>query len=197
MPIPIINNDDGEKIIDFQSVFAMLNTELLNAGISLELVCAGGFIMQLHGYRGTVDVDAFYKSDAAIDDIIRKVGEKFGINKPDELWLNNSITNINSFPPDSSCVILYHFSNLIVKMVNLLYFIGMKLKSGREQDLKDVADILRAEKNEQPLDLMTNLNNIGFYPDISDVLDSFGTAHGIDWLEKFYETNQTELKKYF
>ena len=197
MPIQITNFRNGGNIIDFQPVFEMFNTELSNAGIALELVCAGGFVMQLHGYRGTMDIDAFYKSDAMIDNIIRKVGDEFEINRPDELWLNNSIMNMNSLPPDDSCEIVYHFSNLTVKAVSLVYLIGMKLQSGRGQDLKDVADILRTEKNERPLDLMTLLGSIGFTPDISDVLDSYGTAHGIDWLENFYKANQTELNKYF
>ena len=92
---------------------------------------------------------------------------------------------------------ILHSQNNEKKNVNILYLIGMKLHSGREQDLKDVADIVRKENNEQPLVLLSQLNDIGFNPDISDLLDAFGTAHGIDWLETFYENHQQELEKYF
>jgi hypothetical protein len=197
MKILIRANDEGQNVIDFEPVFKMFNAELSNMGISLKLVCAGGYVMQLHGYRGTADVDAFYKSNAEIDGIIRKVGDQFGINRADEMWLNNSISNMNTDPPDSYCEPVYHFSNLTVKAVDIIYLIGMKLHSGREQDLKDVADIVKAENNKQPLELLSTLTEIGFNPDISDLLDSFGTAHGVDWLEAFYETHQAELRKYF
>ena len=88
-----LNSGDSNSI-NFQPVFLMLNDELSKAGESLELTCAGGYAMQMNGYRGTADVDAFYQSNATIDRIIRKVGDAFGINRPDEPWLNNSISNM-------------------------------------------------------------------------------------------------------
>jgi len=190
-------NDEGKNIIDFKPVFELLNVELSRKGISLELVCAGGYVMQLHGYRGTADVDAFYESDAETDGIIRKVGDKFAINKPDELWLNNSITNMNPKPPDSSCELFFQFSNLTVKAVDIIYLIGMKLSSGRGQDLKDVARIVKDKNNKQPLELLSKLKDIGFNPDISIFLDAFGTAYGMEWLEDFYETHQAIITKYY
>jgi len=194
-PIPV--NDKNTHTIDFEPVFEMFNTELSKIGISFELVCAGGFVMQLHGYRGTVDVDAFYRHDAVIDDIIRKVGEIYHINRPDELWMNNSISNMNPEPPDEYCEVIYTFSNLTIKAVSITYLIGMKLHSGREQDIKDVADIVSADKNERPLELLSQLKDMGFSPDISDLLDAFGAAHGIDWLEVYYNEHQAELNDYY
>jgi len=91
-------NDDGKSYIDFEAAFKSLNAELSKANISLELVCAGGYVLQLHGFRGTADVDAFYQSNQTIEDIIQKVGNEFGINADDELWLNNSISNFNPNP---------------------------------------------------------------------------------------------------
>ena len=35
--------------IDFDSVFNRLNEELKKLNISLELICAGGYVMQRHG----------------------------------------------------------------------------------------------------------------------------------------------------
>ena len=97
--------------------------------------------MQLNGYRGTLDVDAFYESSKTVEAIIRKVGDTFGINRTDELWLNNSIANMNSRPSDEHCELVYQFSNLVVKAVNITYLMGMKLASGREQDLTLLGEI--------------------------------------------------------
>ena len=117
--IPVGNNGK----IDFEPAFKRLNEELSHVGHSLELVCAGGYVMQLHGYKSTSDVDAFYSSNTMIDSIIRNVGDEFGINKPDELWLNNSISNMNPEPSDKYCQLVYSFSNLIVKAVDIVYLI--------------------------------------------------------------------------
>ena len=88
------HTNNNNAAIAFEPVFRSLNDDLIRINESLELVCAGGYVMQLNGYRSTSDTDAFYKSNAAIDDAILKVGDAFGINKPDELWLNNSISNL-------------------------------------------------------------------------------------------------------
>lgn len=184
-------------LIDFEPVFKRLNEELSGIGQSLELICAGGYVMQLHGYRGTADIDAFYTSNSEVEAIIRKVGDEFGINKPDELWLNNSIANMNSEPPDEHCETIYSFSSLSVKSVGIIYLIGMKLTSGRGQDIKDVGTILKHNNNEQPFELLSMLVNMKFDIDISGLLDAFEIAYGMDWLDEFYVKNQEELRKYF
>ena len=189
-------NTDNNKI-DFNPVFERLNEELSKIGQSLKLVCAGGYVMQLNGYRGTADIDAFYESDKNIEAIIQKVGDEFGINRPDELWLNNSIANMNPTPSDEHCEIVYTLSNLEVKSVGITYLIGMKLISGRGQDLKDVAAILKYDNNEKPFELLSKLADMNFNIDISDLLNVYEEAHGMDWLDKFYVNNQDELRKYF
>ena len=183
--------------IDFESVFKRLNEELSQIGQLLELVCAGGYVLQRHGYRTTLDVDAFYKSNEKIDEIIKKVGDEFGINKADELWLNNSILNLNPEPPAEYCIFIHQFSNLVVKEVSITYLIGMKFSSQRMQDLKDVAIILRQNKNEQPFELLTELTNMQFNIDISLLLEAFEMAYGMDWLDNFYTANSEELCKYY
>lgn len=193
MTILVRANDDGKHDIDFKPVFERLNEELTKIGQSLELVCAGGYVMQLHGYRATLDVDAFYISNKQIDDIIRKIGEEFGINKEDELWLNNSISNMNNVPPNEYCEQLYNFANLIVKVVDIIYLIGMKLESSREQDLHDVATILKSENMEQLFELQSDLKKMQFTIDISDLLEAFGLAHGMEWLKVFYENNEDKI----
>ncbi|MCL2164693.1 MAG: hypothetical protein FWH55_09965 [Oscillospiraceae bacterium] len=103
-------NKGNDTVITFEPVFRMLSNELAKIDESLELVCAGGYVMQLYGYRGTSDIDAFYKSNAAIDGAIRKVGDDLGINKPDELWLNNSISNMNPEPADKYIQVVHQYS---------------------------------------------------------------------------------------
>ena len=195
---PKIFSDSGNGIfIDFTAIFEMLNDELAVHNESLRLVCAGGYVLQLNGYRGTADVDAFFCSNAVIDNVIRKVGDIFGVNKPDELWLNNSLSAMNSMPPDKHCKLVHQFSNLTVLAVDLLYLVGMKLTSARGQDMKDVAEIIRNTEEQQPFELSKKLTEMGFLIDISVLLDAYGEALGMKWLEKFYNENEHELGRFF
>ena len=188
---------NNNNIIDFEPAFEMLNNELTKINESLVLICAGGYVMQLNGYRGTADIDAFYISNTVIESIIRRVGDEFGINKPDELWLNNSISNMNPEPPDIYCEVVHQFSNLVVKAVGLTYLIGMKLVSARRQDLIDMADIVRNCKDLQPFELLSRLVEMNFDIDISILLDAFEGARGMEWLDMFYKENEAELRNYF
>ena len=183
--------------IDFEPVFIRLNEELNKCNTFMHIICAGGYVMQLHGHRGTMDIDAFFQSNAEIERIIEKVGDEFKINSPNELWLNNSISNMNPLPPIEHRELIYKFSNLTVEVVSVTYLIGMKLYSGRTEDLKDVAGILKSDDITGPFKLMKQLTVMGFHIDISDLLDTFGAAHGFDWLQQFYIDNQNELQKYF
>jgi hypothetical protein len=185
------------KIIDFEPVFIRFNEELSKIDTFLELVCAGGYAMQLHGYRTTVDIDAFYISNADIEAIIYKVGDEFGINRPDELWLNGSISGMNPKPHSANYKQVYKFTNLEVNVVDMPYLIGMKLTSGREQDLIDVGTILKHDNNKEPFELLPELTCMGFHIDISSLLDGYEKAHGMQWLENFYKNNEVEIRKYF
>ena len=193
-----IKTSNNNAVIDFESAFSRLNEELSDAGLFLNLVCAGGYVMQLHGFIATADVDAFYESNEKIESIIRTVGDEFGINKADELWLNSSIADFNDMPPGKYCKVKYKLSNLMVKVVDILYVIGMKLDdvSARDKDLKHVSSFIIDTNNEQPLELFSELTRMGFRIDISVLLETYGIAYGMDWLEKFYEENYTEIEKY-
>ena len=197
MKIPANINDGANNRIDFKPVFERLNEELSKLNILLELVCGGGFVMQLHGYRATVDVDAFFTSNKMIESAIRLVGDSFGINKVDELWLNNAISNLNAAPPAEYVKTVYQFSNLTVKAIDLTYLVGMKLKSGRELDLADVAEILKQGNHNQPLALLSELSEMGFDVDISMLLGAFGEAHGMEWLDQFFRDNEREISEYY
>ena len=187
----------NKNFIDFMPVFKMLNDELTGQNESLSLVCAGGYVLQLNGYRGTADVDAFFNSNAVIEKIIRKVGDIFGINKPDELWLNNSLSNMNPEPPSKYCKLIHQFPNLTVLAVDLLYLVGMKLTSARGQDMKDVVEIIRNNKDLEPFELSKKLTEMGFAIDISILLDAYGEARGMEWLEQFYKEHEHKLSELF
>ena len=194
----IFHEDSSEKIeIDVVPVFERLNLELKKENQSLTLICAGGFVMQLKGYRGTIDIDAFYETNAIIDEIIRKVGDEFRINSPEEVWLNNSFSNRNPKPLDEYCETIHQFSNLTIKAVTLLYLIGMKLSSARKIDIRDVAEIVKNHDDFQPLELLSKLTEMNFSIDISNLLTAFEGARGMFWLEKYYADNEAELSKYF
>ena len=72
----------------------------------------------------------------------------------------------------------------------------MKSTSSREQDLNDVAEIVKHENLQDPIELLQKLIKIEFDIDISILLDVFGTAYGIDWLENYYKENESEISKY-
>jgi hypothetical protein len=61
----------------------------------------------------------------------------------------------------------------------------------------DVGDILKNDNNKQPFELFSKLLNMKFNIDISNLLDAYEKAYGMDWLDEFYVKNQNELRKYF
>jgi hypothetical protein len=179
--------------LDFERVFMRLNEKLSDIGQFLQVVCAGGYVMQLHGYKATADVDAFFKTNAAIENVIKQVGDEFGINTPDELWLNNNIASMNADPPAAHQRLIHNFSHLTVKAVDITYLIGMKLTSLRNRDMVDLTTIINSNNELDPIKLYNHLTAIGFNIDVSAVLEAFGEACGIAWLESYYIDHESEI----
>ena len=100
--------------MDKKVLFEAFNTELAKENINLEIICVGGFVLEYYNLRGTQDVDAFYQEGAKIRSIIEKVGDDFGVNEPEELWLNNNVANMNRVPSRSICEKAFSYSNLTV-----------------------------------------------------------------------------------
>ena len=174
-----------------QEIFEELNRRLAEKDIDLTVICAGGFVLSHYGLRATHDIDGFFKTNKVITNIIREVGEKFALNSDDELWLNNSVQNLNNAPDEKICEELYSMSNLKVLAPPLEYIAGMKLVSSREQDVKDVAEIIRLKKIASPADLSELLNKYDFHSiDESVLLEAFGEAYGMEWLEQYYIENE-------
>ena len=175
-------------------IFEAFNKQLKKANIHLTIIYAGGFVLQHYGMRATVGIDAFYNETNEIRTIIRKTGDLLDINPADENWLNNSIQRMNEVPPKDICKELYQFSNLQVLIPPLAYIAGMKLKSAREQDIRDVALILERLSIDSPEQFEKILNDYGFINiDESLILEAFGTAYGFEWLEKYYIENEEAI----
>lgn len=180
-----------------QKLFEELNTALAEQQITLSIICVGGFVLEHHGLRATQDINAFYQENQTLREIIARIGEKHHINT-DELWLNNSVANMNPPPPKHICKELYQFSNLTVYLPPIEYILGMKLESGREQDLKDIGLIIQYEDFKDPFELFERLRQQGFSQmDFSMLLEGFSYAYGMEWLEKFYKEHEKQLETLF
>lgn len=164
--------------------------------ITLEVIGVGGFVLEYYNLRGTQDVDAFYQENTKILSIIKQVGDKFGVNEPDELWLNNSVSNLNKVPPKSACKVIYNFSNLKVLIPTLIYIVGMKMESGRNRDRQDIDEIIRLANISSPKGLLNDLKGYNFNIDISILLEAFEIAYGTEWLAEYMSNHIDEFKEY-
>lgn len=174
-----------------KDIFDELNRRLQEKGVDLTVICVGGFVLSHYGLRTTHDIDGFFQASHEVTDIIKEVGDAFGVNTENDLWLNNSVQNMNAPPPEELCEILYKASNLKVLIPPLNYIAGMKLMSARDQDIKDVSAIIRKQKIASPEILSKSLREYGFGTvDESLLLEAFGEAYGMDWLERYYIENE-------
>ena len=179
-------------------VFEALNKELVQANLTLTIICVGGYVLEYHGLRATQDVDAFYEESQKINEIIARVGQEFNLNTHEELWLNNNVANMNKQPPLSLCETLYLFENLTVLATPIEYVLGMKMVSTREQDLKDIGAIIKYKHFRSPFNTFDGLKKMGFDSiDFSVLLEGFSHADGMDWLEDFFKENQDKLRNYY
>lgn len=182
--------------MDKKVLFEALNTELAKENIDLEIICVGGFVLEYYNLRGTQDVDAFYQEDAKVRSIIEKVGDDFGVNEPEELWLNNNVANMNRVPSRSICEKAFSYSNLTVFVPPLSYILGMKLESGRDRDRQDAGDIIKLIKIRSIKDVTNKLKEYGFQPDLSLILEVFEIAYGMEWLAEYMSEHYEEFRHY-
>ena len=180
--------------MDHKKLLELLNEKLREKGIRLTLICVGGFVMEFHGLRSTLDIDAFYTETPEIRQIIKDVGDAFGITSGDEPWLNHSVQNLNETPPAEICKEVYALSNLKILFPPLDYIAGMKIKSGRRQDVMDAAMIISFLHIVSPKAFLSNMQryNLG---DLDDavLMDAFGMAYGMEWMENYYRENESQI----
>ena len=178
-----------------REAFELLSARLRQEGLSLCVVCVGGFVLNHHGIRATLDIDAFFAADDRTYAIIEEVGDELGINMG-EPWLNNSVQRLNRAPDLGTCALLYDLPNLKVYEAPLDYVAGMKLESAREQDIQDVSAIIRKLRIASPDELERRLRGYGFpHADESLLLESFGLAYGMEWLAAYYRENERSINQ--
>ena len=177
-----------------KEILQSFNEELKKNDIHLKIICVGGFVLQLHGMRFTQDIDAFYDETPEIRQLIKKVGDSFGINSEQELWLNHSVQNLNESPPSEICEEIYRFSHLTVAVPPLEYIAGMKIISGRKQDVMDAAMIITSLHIDSPQIFVERMHKYGMNGlDNAVLMDVFGMAYGMEWMEKYYREHESEI----
>ena len=180
------------------SAFELLNSKLNDNNLYLDIVCVGGYVMHYYGFRATADIDAFYESNQTINRLIYEVGDELGINGKDEVWLNDSVSNLNSAPPERVRRSIYDMSNLKVSIVSLMYLFGMKIQSGRSRDRHDLAEILLRENLDDPVAVYEEMLDLGFRSiDFSILLEAFNEAYGDEWMQNYFAEHQEELFRYY
>ena len=72
-----------------------------------------------------------------------------------------------------------------------------RLASVREQGIIDTGKISKHDNNEQPFELLSVIAGMKFDNDISELLDDYEKAHGMDCLDEFFINNQDKLRNYY
>lgn len=180
--------------MDAEKLFRDLNEELAKSGLTLDLLCVGGFVLEYHNMRSTGDIDAFYQESSDLIECIENVGRENGISSSEERWLNNSVSNMNRKPPESVCHEIVSYSNLTVTIPSLIYMLGMKLESARRRDLEDAGAIIRFERFEDIVDTARSLEDLGFQIDFSVLMEAFEVAYDVEWLTEYLEEHIEEIR---
>ena len=63
--------------------------------------------------------------------------------------------------------------------------------------MRDVVEIIKKTKEQQPLELLEKLTETGFVIDISILMDVYGEALGMEWLEQFYKKHENKINDLF
>lgn len=175
---------------NFNKALDLLNKKLKINNMFLEIICVGGFVLDYNNIRSTYDINGFYKSDEKLECLIKEVGDELKINHDGEIWLNNSVANLNDPPSKKICKINNTFSNITLYIPPLEYILGMKLKSMRDQDVEDIGLIIKKLKIKSPDMLEKTLMQYDFVNiDIAILLEAFSYAYGMDWLENYIRNN--------
>lgn len=128
------------------------------------------------------------------DEETKLTNDDYGINEPNELWLNNNVANLNRIPPRSICEKVFSYSHLTILVPPLLYILGMKLESGRDRNRQDAGDIIRLVKIRSIEDVTNKFKAYGLQPDLSLILKAFEIAYGMEWLSEYLTEHPEELR---
>ena len=181
------------KFTDFEAAFRALDDLLGRHRLKLHVIICGGYLIQQMGFRGTLDVDAFYNSNDEIDLLIRRVGSLLDINSENTLWLNNAVSAVSDWPASEHCISLYQFDNLTVDQVTVEYLMGMKLTAARTVDTQDVGLIIKAKQLDDPIGLYQQLTGMGFEFSMVSLLDAFAFAYGDEWRATYWNEHSKDI----
>ena len=189
--------NSSHSLDDFEKGFQQLDDLLGRNHLSLHIICCGGYLIQRMGFRGTIDVDAFYQSNDEIDLLIRRVGALLDLNTDHTTWLNKSVSTMSNWPDDKFCERLYTFDHLTVDRVTTEYLLGMKLRSTRARDVTDSVHLIEHLGILDPIELYNHLDNMSIDVGMSYILTAFSEMHGEDWFKEYYPGKEQELLKLF
>jgi len=175
-------------------IFQELNEALRRAGLTLRIICCGGYLMnQLGSTRETKDVDAFYTSNQEIDQIIKRIGDAHGLNTGRTIWLNNAVSTMSDWPDPAHYSTAKAFSNLTIDEVSPEYLLGMKLSSVRPVDVEDSAYLVKLLKLENPVEAYNKIHPLNSKVNILAVLKAFAQLYGEKWQWDYFRANQEEI----
>ena len=150
-----ITKDNLETYLkDLGKEFRKLNGKAMPAEI---IMIGGASVLVNYGFREmTTDIDAIIMASSAMNDAIRKVGDKHNLPVG---WLNADFVKTSSYTEKLSRYSKHYrtISNVLnIRTVSAEYLIAMKLKAGRayKHDRSDVVGILAEhERQQNPISL--------------------------------------------
>ena len=182
--------------IDGKKLFLELNLQLKKINKKLSIICVGGYVLDYYDIKKTQGIDDFFDKAPELRKMIDNIGTRLNMNPKGEAWLNNSVQNLNIKPPTKICTTIFNLSNLKIMIPPLEYIVGMKLKSNRDNDISDVVKIIKflevkdIEKFRQDIEKY-NFGDI----DESLLLEVFGEAYGMNWLQDYLSKSETNTIK--
>jgi len=185
---------DSLALNSIDEIFQELNEALRRAGLTLRIICCGGYLMnQLGSTRETKDVDAFYKSNQEIDQIIKRIGDAHGLNIGRTIWLNNAVSTMSDWPDPANYSTAKTFGNLTIDLVTPEYLLSMKLSSVRPVDVEDAAYLVKLLNLENPIEVYNKIYPLNSKVSIMSVLKAFAQLHGEKWQWDYFRENQEEI----
>ncbi|MCL2531918.1 MAG: hypothetical protein FWE40_07155 [Oscillospiraceae bacterium] len=183
----------GNSLIDFEAAFHELDGLLGLHHQTLHIIVCGGYLIQRMGFRGTIDVDAFYTASEEITLLIERVGLLLNINTGKTIWLNNAVSTMSDWPDPQYCEPLFAYENLTVEQVTMEYLLGMKLSSIRDVDAKDAGKIVEMARLDDPLALYQQCRAMGLKLSFVAVLEAFTFAYGDEWRAQYWNEHDQEI----
>lgn len=148
---------------EIRRLFARLNADLANHGVTGELYLVGGAVMCLvfDARQSTKDLDGFFRPARVVGEAAKRVAAESGI---DDDWLNDAVKGFFSASADFDEYL--QLSNLHVLTATAEYLLAMKCLAMRlgeefhdEDDVRFLLRYLNVSRYETALEIVTR-----YYP---------------------------------